>query len=495
MSNAPDKTVDAKVLIADDVPANLDLLYRALEPGGYTIMAAPNGRIALDLAQRAQPEVILLDVLMPEMDGYETCRQLKENAATKHIPVIFITAQHDISDIVKGFRAGGIDYITKPFQTEEVLARVETHLKISRLTQQLQKKNQELEAEVARREQAEDALQTADEQLSLISTREAERWGLAAFIGQSETFGKILADIRKVQQAGTISVLITGESGTGKELIARAIHYGGARAKGPFLPVNCTAIPKDIAESLFFGHARGAFSGANSDQKGYFELAHGGTLFLDEIGDMPAALQGKLLRALEEGFVTPLGATKPKQVNVRVVAASNVDFQKKIAGGDFRNDLYFRLARFTVAAPPLRDRPQDIPLLAAHFLQLFAREIGVKTPALDADALAALMNYSFPGNVRELKNIIERSVIESSGKNIRTAHLKLPTTAWSAPTVQASDKPLPTGRDLPLNLEQAELLLIHRALAQTEGNVSKAAVLLGVNRARIYRMLAQAEES
>ena len=488
--------MDATILIVDDVAANRNLLSQALEPQGCELLLAPDGETALDLARRAKPDLILLDVMMPGLNGYETCRRLKANEATRAIPVIFITAQDDTADVVQGFRAGGVDYITKPFQMEEVQARVETHLKISRLTRALQQKNAELEAEMARRERAEDALATADERLSLLSQQEAERWGVAGMLGQTGTFAKIVENIRKAQQAGNLSVLITGENGTGKELIARAIHFGGARAKGPFIPVNCSAIPRDLAESLFFGHVKGAFSGAHSDQKGYFELAHGGTLFLDEVGEMQAALQPKLLRVLEDGRVTPLGATKEKQLDVRVVAASNVDFQKRIAAGEFRQDLYFRLARFTVVAPPLRERREDIPLLAAHFLKLFAAEMGAKAPALDADALAALMNHPFPGNVRELKNVIEGALIESGGRAICAAHLKLaPVAAHTASSPAAANPLEPTNAaaNLPLNLDQAELLLIHRALAQTQGNVSKAAELLGINRTKIYRMLAQAE--
>jgi len=490
----PAEPMETTILLVDDQPANRELLRQTLEPMGCEILVAADGEAALKVAARAKPDLILLDVMMPGIDGYESCRRLKSNEATRGIPVIFITAQNESKDVVKGFRAGGVDYVIKPFQMEEVLARVETHLKISRLTRALQTRNAELAAEVARRARAEDALATADERLSLLSQQEAERWGVSGMLGQSGTFARILGDIRKAQQAGNLSVLVTGENGTGKELIARAIHFGGPLAKGPFIPVNCSAIPRDLAESLLFGHMKGSFSGAQADQKGYFELAHGGTLFLDEVGEMPPALQPKLLRVLEDGRVTPLGATKEKQVEVRVVAASNVDFQKKIASGEFRQDLYFRLARFTVAAPTLRERREDIPLLAAHFLKLFAAEMRVKAPALEAGALAALMNHSFPGNVRELKNVIERALIESGEKEIRVEHLKL-----SPSGVETSPQPpvisqAGVGTDLPLNLEQAELLLIHRALAQTQGNVSRAADLLGINRAKIYRTLAQAEE-
>jgi DNA-binding NtrC family response regulator len=494
MAHASASAQAAKVLIVDDVPANLDLLYRTLSPQGYRILAAPNGDAALQAA-KSVPDVILLDVMMPGLDGYDTCRRLKSNEATRAIPVIFITAQYETASVVEGFRAGGVDYISKPFQAEEVLARVETHLKISRLTRELAARNQVLEAEIARRQQAEDALQTADERLSLLSKREAERWGLEGFVGKSKTLEKILQDVRKLQQAGNISVLITGESGTGKELIARAIHFGSARSKAPFLPVNCSAIPKELAESLLFGHMRGAFSGANTDQKGYFELANGGTLFLDEIGDMPAALQAKLLRVLEDSSFLLIGATKEKRVDVRVVAASNVDFSKKIATGDFRQDLYFRLARFTVVAPPLRERPEDVAVLAAHFLKLFATEMGKTPPGIGAEALALLRDYTFPGNVRELKNVIERALIESGGREIRPAHLHLfaptETPGVSQPAAVASG----FLNDLPLNLDQAELVLVKRALEQAGGNVSKAAELLGVNRTRIYRLLPQLEQS
>ena len=492
--------MEATVLIVDDVPANQNLLRQTLEPHGLEVLLASDGETALQVAERAKPDLILLDIMMPGMDGYETCRRLKAAEVTRGIPVIFITAQHETPNVVEGFRVGGVDYITKPFQAEEVLARVETHLTISRLTRELERKNRELEEQIRRREQAEGALAAADEHLSLLSSREAERWGLAGFIGRSRTLEKILEDIRKLQQAGTISVLISGESGTGKELVARAIHFGGPRSKETFLPVNCAAIPRDLAESLLFGHVRGAFSGANTDQKGYFELADGGTLFLDEIGEMPAALQPKLLRVLEGGRVTPLGATKDRQVDVRVVAASNADFSKKIGTGEFRQDLYHRLARFTVIVPPLRERPEDIPLLAVHFLKLFASEMGRQPPPLSEAALAALRAHPFPGNVRELKNVIERALIESSGTEIRPQHLHfLSSTLPSAATVRplASD-PSPADsvrEELPLNLEEAELTLIKRALARTSGNVSKAAELLGVNRARIYRALAETDES
>ena len=486
-----------KILLVDDNPTNLQVLTDALEPEGYSILAAPSGEVALRIAARGGPDLILMDVMMSGMNGLETCHRLKEDAATADIPVIFISARGDMESVVDGFRAGGIDYITKPFHAEEVLVRVENHLKRVRLTRELLQKNRELtstnerlEKEIQRRELAEAALQTADEKLTIISDREAKRWGIAGFVGQSKTIRKILQDVQRLHNFGATSVLMTGESGTGKELIARGIHYGGSRAGAPFVPVNCVAIPGDLAESMFFGHIKGSFTGATNDRKGYFELAHGGTLFLDEIGDMPLILQAKLLRVLEDGIVTPVGSAHGKAVDVRILAATNVDLHEKIATGAFRQDLYFRLARFTVVTPPLRERREDVALLAEHFLNLFATEMGIKAPRLGAGTLAALEAYHFPGNVRELKNVIERSLIESGGGEILPRHLHLVPAGGNGAHAVKQDKTAAVAQ-LPLNLEEAENLLIQRALAQTNGNIAEAARLLGVHRTRIYRKIAQ----
>jgi len=413
----------AKILIADDIPANLNLLSDALEPAGYNILAAPSGEVALRIANRMHPDLILLDIMMPGLDGYETCRLLKGDTTTRDIPVIFLTAKDETQSIVEGFRVGGVDYVTKPFQADEILMRVATHLEIHRLNRQLRQKNEELEAEMAKRKQAEADLEKAGSQLSIISQREADLWGLAGFVGASPGFAAVLQDIRRLQSFSSTSVLIAGESGTGKELIARALHYGGPLAKAPFIPVNCAAVPGELAESTFFGHARGAFTGATSDRKGYFEQAHQGTLFLDEIGDMPLPLQAKLLRVLEDGVIAPVGSTQQRKVGVRVVAGSNVDLQAQIEAGKFREDLYYRLARFTIQVPPLRERKEDIPLLVDHFLAQFAAEMGLIKPRFSAQAMAALLDYPYPGNIRELKNLVERALIESGGGEIGPKHL------------------------------------------------------------------------
>jgi DNA-binding NtrC family response regulator len=507
-STDPNKeTQTPQVLLVDDTPANLDVLTGLLEPQGYRVLAAPDGEIALRIASRAQPDLILLDVLMPGIDGYETCRRLKAADETRDIPVVFISALEDVENLVQGFNAGGADYVTKPFRAEEVLVRVETLLRVSRLTKQLQTKNDELEQrtteltatnhrlqeEISLRQRAEVALDAVDKQLSDLSDREAMQWGIEGFTGRSRTLGKTIEEIKRLRNFGSVNVVITGESGTGKELVARSIHFSGARAKGPFVPVNCVAIPHELAESMLFGHLRGAFTGATMDRRGYFEMAHGGTLFLDEIGDMPLPLQAKLLRVLEDGWLTPLGASKPKQVSVRIVAATNADLQAKIADGTFREDLYFRLAQFTVHASPLRERLEDIPLLAAHFVELFAREMGMTAPRIGPDALALLATHRFPGNIRELKNVIERALIESGGKELRAQHLYLghPRKSGTKPAA-GSATGIESGHataDLPLKLEEAETILIKRALEQTGGNIAEAARKLGVNRTRIYRKL------
>ena len=477
---------DAQVLIVDDTPANIDVLCELLGPEGCNIAMAPNGEIALRIVSRSQPDIILLDVMMPGMDGYEVCRQLKADPATENIPIVFITARNETAGVIEGFRAGGVDYITKPFQGEEVLVRLKTHLRINQLTREVLEKNRALEEETAQRRKLKG-------QLSMISQREAERWGLEGFIGKSPTMGKIFKEIRLMQEAARTSVLINGESGTGKELIARAIHFGSDQAEGPFVPVNCAALPRELAESLLFGHSKGAFTGADADKTGYFEMADQGTLFLDELGEMPLDLQAKLLRVLEDGEVYRIGEKEGRKVDVRVLAATNVDLQDSIREGTFRQDVFFRVARFTVTSPPLRDRQEDVPLLAEHFLHLFAEEMGREIPECSVEAIALLQRYHFPGNVRELKNIVERALIESMGDEILPEHLHLLSQEQPTGEVRESGPALPA--ELPLDLEVAERMVIRKAITACDGNISEAARLLKTHRNRIYRALAHEEET
>jgi DNA-binding NtrC family response regulator len=493
-------TSPEKLLLVDDAPANLSVLAATLEPHGFEILAVSDGTTALRVAERAQPDLIILDIIMPELDGFETCRQLKQAEATKEIPVIFITARGETEHIVAGFAAGGVDYVVKPFEAAEVVSRVNTHLRLSRLRRELQEKNHALEtrtaeltAEMEKRRQVESALKQADEKLAVISDMESSRWNLGGLIGGSPQMQRIVEDISRLHHFSNTSVLITGESGTGKELIARAIHFGGGRAKAPFVAVNCAAIPAELAESMLFGHAKGAFTGATNTRKGFFEMASSGTIFLDEIADMALPLQAKLLRVLEDSLVTPVGLSEPVKVDVRVIAASNAKLTERIAAGIFREDLYFRLARYAVCAPPLRERPEDIALLAHHFLKLFSAEMGMRAPLLNHEAIQALKSYDFPGNVRELRNIIERALIECGETMIQPRHLRFMSRA--APPPLPANIPARPGATtaLPLNLAEAEDALIQRALQETGGNIADAARLLGVHRTRIYRKLAQEE--
>ena len=482
----------AEILLVDDQPANLDVLRLLLEEQGYVISLAPSGKVALKIASQMVPDLILLDVMMPAMDGYEVCRLLQQDDRTRDIPVIFVTAQERTEGALAGFQAGAVDYITKPYRDKEVLARVETHLRLSRLTRVLESKNRELETKNAELQGEITQRQKLKSELSMISEREAERWGLEGFVGQSATIQRIFKEIRLLQESAATSVMITGESGTGKELIARAIHFGSDRRENSFVPVNCAAMPANLAESMLFGHLRGSFTGADSDRVGYFEMAHEGTLFLDEVGDMPLDLQAKLLRVLEDGEIWRIGEQQGRTVDVRVVAATNANLQSQIQDGAFRQDLYYRLARFPVEAPPLRQRREDIPLLAQHFLGQFAREMGREESALSPEAADRLTWYNFPGNVRELKNIIERALIESGGEEIRGHHLHL-STEGPVEAVDGATAGDPLPADLPLSLELAELWVIKRAIARCNGNISEAARLLGTHRNRIYRAIAQDE--
>lgn len=471
----------ARILAVDDVPANLDVLIATLEAADFSMLIATSGESALEVAAREMPALILLDIAMPGMDGIEVCRRLKEAEATRHIPVIFLTADTSEEKLTAAFRAGAVDYVTKPFLQGEVLTRLRTHLERAMLMNELAAKNRALEEEIAQR-------RILDNRLSMLAERETERWGIDGFIGQSATMKEILREIGLLQNASSTSVLIMGESGTGKELIARAIHAGSNRADRPFIAINCATIPTELAESQLFGHLAGAFTGAQRDQTGYFEMADGGTLFLDEIGTMPAIVQPKLLRVLEDGFIRPLGAKADKRVDVRIVSATNEP------ASAFREDLYYRLARFTVTAPPLRDRKDDIPLLALHFMQMFAVEMGTSSPGYTPDALDTLVEHTYPGNVRELKNVVERAMIESGGAEIAPVHLRLgnlPDAPSATPNAGALDD-LPL--DMPFDLAEAEALLIRRALDRADGNVTQAARLLGIDRNKVYRIQAKAQD-
>ena len=373
-------------------------------------------------------------------------------------------------------------------------------------TAALEEVNRELREEAARREAAEAALAKADAQLSRLSEAESRQWGLAGLVGRSDRFGRMLREVRAVQAAPRTTVLLTGESGTGKELTARAIHYGGARAAAPFVRVDCAALPADQAESLLFGQVRASGGGAGAgvpERRGYCELAEGGTLFFDEIGDLAPSLQARLLRVLEDGAFLPLGAQTPRTMNARVIAATHADLPALVSAGRFRQDLYYRLMHYHIAVPALRERLEDVPALAQHFVRVISAELKRQAPRLRPDALQRLLAHAYPGNIRELKNTLERAIIYAGGDELGGEHIVFAPGAGAVGSAgggseAAAAAALGSGAgfgdlgkkflsDLPLNLEEAEDILVARAIAVAEGNMSQAARLLGVNRASLYR--------
>ena len=434
------------VLIVDDTPANLEVLAESLTDAGYEVSVATDGQRALERLKHLRPDLILLDVMMPGMDGFETCRRLKENSESRDIPVIFMTARADTVDKVTGFAAGAVDYITKPLQHEEVLARVRAHLTIRSLQQRLEDNNLQLQQEVAERRKAEQSLHETNELLEQrVAERTAELETALEEVGQlkdrlhdenaylqheiklshnfeeiitrSEIFRQVLSELEQVADTDA-TVLVLGDTGTGKELLARAVHSASRRADRPLVKVNCAALPANLIESELFGHERGAFTGASARQRGRFELADEGTIFLDEVGDLPLELQAKLLRVLQEGEFERVGSSSTIQVDARVIAATNRDLGEAVAAGGFREDLYYRLNVFPIRCPPLRDRPEDIPLLVEHFATRFSVRAGKRITSVPQKVITALQAYHWPGNVRELENVVERAVILSRGTQL-----------------------------------------------------------------------------
>ena len=394
-----------RVLIVDDKPFNLDLLDQELEVLDYHIDMATSGEEALIIAEERPPDLILLDIMMPGMDGIETCRRLKECEATRKVPVIFMTALSDVDNKIDAFEAGGVDYVTKPFQVEEVLARVRAHIELVQTQRQLAERNRELQEEVEKHRSAQQTIEVLREEIETELKFEE-------VVGDSPVLKAALKMIEQVAVTDVL-VLIQGDTGTGKELFARAIHGRSKRQNGPLIKLNCAAIPRDLVESELFGHEAGAFTGATKRRKGRFELADGGTLFLDEVGELSSEAQAKLLRVLQDHELERVGGTQSLKVDVRVVAATNRDLKQAIYNGDFREDLYYRLNVFPIRVPALRERKGDIALLTEHFMQIAARKLDKSFSSVEPASLKALENYDWPGNVRELQNVIDRAVILS----------------------------------------------------------------------------------
>jgi formate hydrogenlyase transcriptional activator len=414
------------ILVVDDTPTNVKMLVEMLGREGYRVLVAREAESAIEQARYAKPLVILLDVMMPGMDGFECCRKLKTDPTTADIPVVFMTALGDLEDKVRGFAAGGSDYVVKPFEHEEVLARVRTHLKLRRLQLDLAATNAGLEQRVAERtaelktalKEVERLKERLEHENRYLQSEISEQGHHREIIGSSAALQQALRQVDLVAGADT-SVLINGETGTGKELIARAIHERSPRRDRTLVKLNCSAISAGLVESELFGHVKGAFTGAAERRVGRFELADGGTLFLDEVSELPMDTQTKLLRVLQEGEFEPVGSSKTIKIDVRVIAASNRDLAADVASGRFRADLYYRLNVFPIQVPPLRARAEDIPALAQYFLERFARKLGKPLRAIDPETLAMLKAHSWPGNIRDLQNTIERAVILSEGDMLR----------------------------------------------------------------------------
>jgi formate hydrogenlyase transcriptional activator len=454
MDGVRPKTARGNLLIADDELSSRQSLAVLLNRKGYEVRCAPNGGTALKSAAEAPPELILLDVRLPDMDGYQICRRLRKDPRTAGIPVIFISALQNVVDKVKGFAAGGVDYLPKPFHDEELLARVETHLALKRLREQVEAQNARLRQEIANSKRAEEAFRKAHDELEgRVKERTADlarseenlkarlreiedlkhrlekediylrgEVGLLnaheEIIGQSEAIRHVLAQVEKVAPTDSI-VLITGETGTGKELIARAIHNLSNRRSRLMVTINCASLPPTLIESELFGREKGAYTGALTRQSGRFEMADGSTLFLDEIGELPLELQAKLLKVLQNGEFERVGSSATLKVNVRVIAATNRNLPEEMRLGRFRQDLFYRLSVFPIKAPPLRDHPEDIPLLINSFAEEFAKRMGKKIQSVPRKTMEEMQRYSWPGNVRELRNFVEQAFIIGSDDTLR----------------------------------------------------------------------------
>jgi len=413
------------IVVVDDTPANIGFLLDTLSKAGYRVRVASDGESALEQLQYSPPDLVLLDVMMPGIDGFETCRRLRQLPKLEKTPVIFMTALSDAQDKVRAFAAGADDYVTKPFQYEEVLARVRLHLGRRELECKLAQLNRDLENRVAARTAE---LQSALAEVEALKSRlQQENRYLKQEISETANLGDIIGTspplqsaLRKVAAVAPTdsTVLIHGETGTGKELIARALHAQSSRRDKPMIKLNCSAISAGLVESELFGHVKGAFTGATDKRLGRFELADGGTLFLDEISELPRETQAKLLRVLQEQEFEPVGSSKTLKVDVRVIAATNRDLPKDVQAGRFRSDLFYRLNVFPIDLPPLRDRREDIAPLATHFMHRMARKLGKPLERIAPLTVEKLDAYSWPGNIRDLQNTIERAAVLATGNEL-----------------------------------------------------------------------------
>lgn len=445
-----------RILVVDDEP-NMAWLFRQAFAGDYEIVAASSGEQALELLRCLDIDLIMLDLRLPGADGIDTLRAARKHGFSG--PVIVMTAFGEIKTAVAAMKLGAHDYITKPFDMDELRLTIESSLRLCRETNRVRHLHRV----------PEDATHLRD------------------MITVSPKMHKIFETVERVSSSDA-SVLVQGESGTGKELMARAIHHTSPRKNKPFVPVNCAALPDTLLESELFGYDEGAFSGARRRKPGRFEIADGGTIFLDEVGDLPLAMQPKILRAAEEKIIERLGGTRRIPVDVRIVAASNRDLRQEVKEGRFRQDLYFRLAVITVSIPPLRDRKEDILVLADHFLREFCADLGRPSPSLSDAAASALLAHDWPGNVRELKNAMQHLALLCDDSVIEPQSLPGWLLMEGPPgiAVRADSDPL----DTPLSLKESkrrtfvetEKRQIAEALRVFDGNRTRAAEYLGISR-------------
>ncbi len=446
-----------RILIVEDEKLLRWSLRERLEREGYEVYEAATGQEGLALADDPGMDMLLLDHRLPDITGIEVLRKLTSNHAD--VPVILMTAYSTLETAVEAIKLGAFDYINKPFNQDELAVRISKALESSRLQREVR----------------------------TWRVRQRERYGPASILGQSPEIRRVCQLVEKIGRSAATTVLITGESGTGKDLVAKAIHYASDRAARPFMNITCTALPENLLENELMGHEVGSFTDARQAKQGLFELADGGTLFLDEIGDMGVSLQSKLLRFLQEKTFRRVGGIKDISVDVRVIAATNKDLDKAVADGRFREDLFYRLKVIPVDLPTLRRRPEDIPILANHFVTTFNREFKKQTRGMTDDAIRRLMAYHWPGNVRELRNVIERAMILESKEYLGVEDLPAEILESSGGN-GSEDCPfrLP---DSGYALESLEREMVRQALEKTRGNQTRAARLLDISRDALrYKM-------
>ena len=454
----PDDNHNLHIMVVDDEQSMCEFLEIILLRNGYRVSCFTDAFAAVTSLETESYDLVISDIKMPSMSGLELLRTVKKRTPTTEI--IMITAFASTTTVIEAMKNGAFDYITKPFKVDEILLTIEKALKNSQLQRENLRLRQELE----------------------------KRFGFDNLIGKSPSMIAIYEIIKQVAPTKT-NVLICGESGTGKELVARAIHFSGPQKDKPFVAVNCAAIPEHLIESELFGHTKGAFTGAVSNTEGYLTAADGGTLFLDEIAEIPPALQVKILRVIQEKRFQKVGNPKEISVDLQFIAATNRDLQVAVSSGEFREDLFYRLNVIRIDLPPLRQRQEDIPLLLKHFLQHYCHEYNREINSFSPEATQALMNYDYPGNIRELENIIERCVVLDSGDGIIT-HSTLPAVVQQKSQTELTTTKLPEeGLDLEDVVARLETDLIEQALKQCNGNKTRAAELLGLTfRSLRYRL-------